>query len=64
MKQVVFLTDSFVCLFVCFYVILVWLGLSCCTHGFFLVVVSGGYALVAAEKLLIAVTSLVVEHRL
>jgi len=30
----------------------------------FLVVVSGGYALVAADKLLIAVTSLVVEHRL
>ena len=36
----------------------------CCTHGVFLVVVSGGYIPVVADKLVIGVTSLVAEHRL
>ena len=39
------------------------LGVHCCT-GFFLVVVSRGYSLVVVQGLLIAVASLVVEHRL
>ena len=46
------------------HVFLSGLGLCCCTHGVFLVLVSGGYALVVADKLLIGVTSLVAEHRL
>ena len=37
---------------------------SCCLAGFSLVVASGGYAVVVADKLLIGVTSLVAEHRL
>ena len=56
-----FFFKRFICLFV--YVILAGLGLCCCTHGIFLFVVSGGYALVAADKLPIAMTS-VMEHRL
>jgi len=39
------------------------LDLPCCT-GFSLVVVSGGYSLVAMCRLLIMMASLVVEHRL
>ena len=39
------------------------LGLHCCS-GFSLVAASGGYSLVAVCGLLIAVASLVVEHRL
>ena len=46
------------------YVILAVLGFYSCTHGVFLFVVSGGYALVAADKLLIVATYLVAEHRL
>ena len=45
------------------YLSLAVLGLSCCV-GFSLVVTSGGYSLVAVCGLLIAVASLVVEHRL
>ena len=52
----------FICLFA--FAILFGLGLCYRTHGAFLVVVSGGYALVAADKLLIAMTTLVAEHRL
>ena len=47
----------FICLF------LPVLGLHCCA-GFSLVAVSGGYCLVAVLRLLTAVASLVVEHRL
>ena len=39
------------------------LGLCCC-EGFSLVVVSGCYALIVVHRLLIAVASLVAEHRL
>ena len=39
------------------------LGL-CCSTGFSLDAVSGGYSLVAVPELLIAVASSVVEHRL
>ena len=39
------------------------LGLHCCA-GFFLVIVSGCYSLVAVHRLLIVVTSLVAESRL
>ena len=39
------------------------LGLCCCA-GFSLAAASGGYSLVAVHGLLIAVASLVVEHRL
>ena len=39
------------------------LGLLCCT-GFSLVAASGGYAPVAARRLLVAVASVVVEHQL
>ena len=46
------------------YVILAVLGFYSCAHGVFLFVVSGGYALVAADKLLIVATYLVAEHRL
>ena len=45
------------------YLSLAVLGLSCCV-GFSLVVASGGYSLLAVCGLLIAVASLVVEHRL
>ena len=45
------------------YLSLAVLGLSCCV-GFSLVVASGGYSLRAVCGLLIAVASLVVEHRL
>ena len=41
---------------------MVVLGLRCCT-GFFLVLASPGYSLIAACKVLIVVASLVVEHR-
>ena len=36
----------------------------CCFMGFSLVVVSGGYSLVAVHRLLIEGASLLVEHRL
>ena len=36
----------------------------CCYLDFFLVVASRGYSLVAVHRLLIAVASLVAEHRL
>ena len=45
------------------YLFLTVLGLHCC-QGFSLVADSGGYSLVAVRRLLIAVASLVVEHRL
>ena len=46
-----------------FYLFLTVLGLHCCSF-FSLVVVSGGYSLVAVLQLLIAVTSLIVKHGL
>ena len=45
------------------YLFLIVLGLHCC-QGFSLVADSGGDSLVAVRRLLIAVASLVVEHRL
>ena len=36
----------------------------CCSMGFSLVAVSGGYSLVVVNRLLVAVVSLVVEPRL
>ena len=45
------------------YLFLATLHLSCCS-GFSLVVESRGHALVVAPRLLTAVASLVVEHRL
>ena len=46
------------------YVLLVFavLGLCCCTR-LFLVAMRGGYSLVVVHRLLIAVPSLVAEHR-
>ena len=40
------------------------LGLRCCVRSFSLVAESTSYSLVAVLRLLIAVTSLVVEHKL
>ena len=45
------------------YLLLAVLGLCCCA-GLSLVVASGGYSLAAVCRLLIAVASLLVEHRL
>ena len=49
-------------LFICLFVHLPMLGLCCCM-GFSLVAASGGFCLAAACGLLIAVVSLVLEHR-
>ena len=48
------------------YLFLAALRLRCCTHGLSLVVASGsrGYSPIAVRGLLIAVASLVAEHRL
>ena len=51
------------CSFFSFYLLLAVLDLCCCL-GFTLLVVSGGYALVAACGLFIAAASLVAEHGL
>ena len=49
--------------FFLFFIFLAALGLHCCT-GFYLVVASGGYSLVAVLRLLDVVVSRVLEHRL
>ena len=46
-----------------FYLFLIMLGLHCCV-GFSLVVVTGGYSLVAVRGLLVELASLVAEHGL
>ena len=46
------------------YLFLAVLGLHGCVGFFFLVAASGGYSQVAGCRLLIAVASLVAEHRL
>ena len=45
------------------YLFLVVLGLCCCMQ-FSLIAASGGYPVVAVHRLLIAVASLIAEHRL
>ena len=53
----------FICLLIDLVLFVAVLGLHCCT-GFSLVVASGGCSLVVAHRVLIAVASVVGEHRL
>jgi len=54
--------EAFLALFIYLILWLWWVFVAAC--GLSLVVVSGGYCLVAVQGLLTAVASLVVEHRL
>ena len=47
--------------FLFIYIIMIGLGLCCCT-GFSLVAASGGYSVIAVGGLLIVVASVVAEH--
>ena len=58
-----FIFGLYIFLFLLFILCFTMLGLCCCA-GFSPAAASGGYSLVAVHGLLIAVASLVVEHRL